>query len=131
MIDFKNKKISETAVVVEISGVLSASNRDYFFDCIGDMLKSGVKHVVIECHKLGYLNSSGVASLLVARRRASRKGCRIYLTHLNSHMAEVLEVMKLGRILSVFATTEHAVATFQNGYQFEHSRLEYQLNEYA
>ena len=114
MIDFTSNQISETAVVVQVSGSLTEMSRSYFFDCIGDMTDSGVQHVVIECQRLGYLNSSGLAALLVARKRAARQGARIYLTHLNSSVAQVLELTKLGRILSIFATTEEAIASFQS-----------------
>ena len=113
MIDFTSKQISDTAVIVQVSGSLTEMSRSYFFDCIGDMTDSGIQHVVIECQRLGYLNSSGLAALLIARKRAARQGARIYLTHLNSNVAQILELTKLGRILSIFATTEEAIYSFQ------------------
>ena len=113
MIDFKSKRISNTAVVVEVSGQLTELNRKYFFDCVADMIDSGFRQVVIDCHRLGHLNSSGLAALLTARTRASRRGATIYLTHLNSNVAEILELTKLGRILSLFPTNEDAISSFQ------------------
>lgn len=106
--------MSHSTIVVQVKGKFAESDRGYFFDCIRDYLDSGYRHVIIECHGFGYLNSNGLASLLSARKRVKSRGGRIYLTNLDSHMAEVLEVTKLGRILAVFPTTEAAIDNIEN-----------------
>lgn len=114
MIDFITQKISESEMVVQVSGQLDDVNRKYFFDCVADILETGITHVVIDCTKLGHINSSGLAGLLTARKRAASKGGKIYLTNLNSLISEVIETTKLGRILSVFPTTEDALASIRD-----------------
>jgi len=109
MIDFVTRQISDTTMAVKVSGELTEMNRKYFFDCVSDLITSGSNHIIIECQLLGHISSSGLALLLAARKRASKKGCKISLTHVNSSIAEVLEVTKLGRILSVYPTTKDAV----------------------
>lgn len=110
MIDFVSKQISEMTTVVSVSGRMTESNRKYFFECVQDIIESGVRHVVIDCDRLGYLDSSSLAGLLRARKRAIKRGSRISLAHLNSNVAEVLELTKLGRILSIYPTTNAAIA---------------------
>lgn len=102
--------MSKSTVVVEVSGSLDETDRSYFFDCVGDIIDSGYENVVIECHRLGHIRSSGLAALLGARKRAAKRGSRIYLTHLNSRLARVLERTKLGRLLLVYPETEDAIA---------------------
>ncbi len=114
MIDYTTRQVSNSVTVVEASGTLYESDRKYFFDCIGDMIESGSRYVIIECHRLGHLNSASLASLLTARKHAAKKGGRIYLTHLSSGIAEVLEITKLGRLLSVYPNTETAIAHIQS-----------------
>lgn len=109
MIDYTTRKISDTVSVVEVSGTLDETNRKYFFDCIGDMIEAGSQHIIIECHRLGHFNSAALASFLTARKQAAKKGGQIYLTHLSSSVAEVLEITKLGRLLSVYPSTEVAL----------------------
>ena len=113
MIDFVTSPISDSAVLVRVGGNLQESNRSYFFDCVGDIVDSGVSHIVVECNKLGLISSSGLAALLLARKKATRKGCKIYLTHLNSVLADLLKITRLGLIFSVYPTTEEALAKFQ------------------
>lgn len=114
MIDFTSRPMSNSTIVVEVTGSLTGTDRKYFFDCIRDYIKSGYRNVIVECHKLGYVNSSGLALLLGARQRVARAGGgRIYLTHLNSNVANILEITKLGRLLSVYETTDQAVAKIE------------------
>lgn len=114
MIDYTTRRVSDAITVVEVSGMLNESNRKYFFSCIGDMIESGSRYIIIECHRLGYLNTAALASFLTARKHAARKGGRIYLTHLSSNMAEVLEITKLGRLLSVYPSTEAALGNIRS-----------------
>lgn len=115
MMKFNRIKISNSTVVLEIDGQLSDSSRNVFFDCIAELVEAGVKNVVVECHKLGHLSSSGLAALLVARKRAAANGYKISLTNLNSSIAEVLEITKLGKLLSIYPNTETALESIAGG----------------
>ena len=114
MIDFVSKPLTNSVAVVEVSGRLTELNRQYFFDCVTDMIASGYKHIIIECDKLGSLNSGGLAALLTARKRAVKNGGKIHFTHLNSSIAYLIEITKLGRILSVYPTTGEALSSLED-----------------
>jgi len=114
MLDFITRQLSDTVVVIGVSGNLNEESRNYFFDCVADVLDSGTKYAVIDCHLLGRISSSGLAGLLMARKRVVSNGGKIYLTHLNSMIAEGIETTQLGRILSVFPTTEDALASIRS-----------------
>jgi len=114
MFDFKSRAMSNSAMVVEVSGLLSETNRTWFFDCIRDYIKAGYKHIIIECHRLGYMNSAGLTHFLRARKRSKIAGAKIYLTHLDSSMGELLEITKLGRILAVYPTTKDVIDSIEN-----------------
>lgn len=115
MIEFVYKNFLETTVVVEISGNLNVESRDYFCNFVSELVESGTTHIVIDCQKLGVVSSSGLASLLVARKKAIKNGANISLTHLNSNIARVLEISKLGRLLSIYPTTELALKNDKDG----------------
>ena len=112
MIDFEIENASPTTSIVKVRGVLDDSTRKYFFDCISDLLDRDVaetekvQNVIIECNGLGTLSSSGMAALLTSRKNAEKRGTKIYLTHLNSTIAEALRVTKLNALLAVYPTTE-------------------------
>ena len=109
MTNFICKPLPNSTAVIQLIGNLDDSNQFEFFRYISALLDSGIKHVIIECQTLGQLTSKGFNSLLSARKRAIRNGSKISLTHLNSNVAQILEVTKLGRLLSIFPTTESAL----------------------
>ena len=52
MIDFVTKPISNSMIVVEVRGRLTEMERDYFFDCVSDLIDSGYQRVIIKCPNL-------------------------------------------------------------------------------
>ena len=115
MIDFEIEQISQSTSVVKVRGDLNDSTRNYFFDCITDLLgsddeKTSITNVIIECNGLGVLSSSGMAALLTSRKNAKKRGTKIYLTHLSSTIARALEVTKLNSLLAVYPTTKELLA---------------------
>ena len=125
MIDFEMERVSQSTSVVRVRGVLNGSTRDYFFDCIADLLgddygeTNRIKNVIIECNGLGVLSSSGMAALLTSRTTAKRRGTKIYLTHLNSTIAKALEITKLNSLLAVYPTTREILLKLNTGYLIE------------
>ncbi len=112
MIDFEVEYLPDSVAVVKVRGTLNESTRNYFFNCITDLIgtskdsENEVNTVIIECHGLGYIGSSGMAALLASRNKARKRGTAIYLTHLNSTIASAIKHTKLSSMLAVFPTTE-------------------------
>ena len=125
MIDFEMERVSQSTSIVRVRGVLNGSTRDYFFDCIADLLgddygeTNRIKNVIIECNGLGVLSSSGMAALLTSRTTAKRRGTKIYLTHLNSTIAKALKITKLNSLLAVYPTTREILLKLNTGYLIE------------
>ena len=125
MIDFEMERVSQSTSIVRVRGVLNGSTRDYFFDCIADLLgddygeTNRIKNVIIECNGLGVLSSSGMAALLTSRTNAKKRGTKIYLTHLNSTIAKALETTKLNSLLAVYPTTREILLKLNTGYLIE------------
>lgn len=118
MIDFRTELLPNSIAIVEARGQLNESSRMYFFNCIRDLMDGPVdqgtpKHIIVECNGLGSLSSSGMATLLRARKRVQRGGGQIYFTHLSSTIARALEVTKLNSLLSIYPTTKGLLAKIQ------------------
>jgi len=129
MIDFEMDRISQSTSVVRVRGVLNGSTRNYFFDCISDLMgddgseTNTIKNVIIECNGLGVLSSSGMAALLTSRKTAKKRGTKIYLTHLNSTIAKALEITKLNSLLAVYPTTEEVLLKLNTRFLIENPAI--------
>jgi len=115
LIDFQTTNFSDSLAVVELSGKLNETTRSYFFQCISDTIQGDCKQVIVDCSGLGVLGSAGLASLLMARRLAGSHGGRIYLTHVNSTLAEALEKTKLNKLFAIYPSTSSLIELIENG----------------
>ena len=115
MIHFQSNNISEYLTVVAVTGKLNETSRSHFFQCISDTLDEGFSQVIVDCSGLGLLGSSGLAALLMARKQARRKGGRVYLTHVNSTMSELLEKTKLSTLLAIYPSTDSLLGSMSRG----------------
>ena len=114
MFDFKVEPISDSIAVVEVAGDLNDSTQDYFFDYISDHLDDkGTPHLIIECAKIGFVSSAGMAAMLRARKSVKKRGSKIYFTHLNSTITTALEVTKLNGLLAIYPTTKELIAKLE------------------
>lgn len=115
MIDFQTKKVSDSVTVVEVSGKLDEMTRSYFFDCISDTLEGTCQQIVVDCSGLGVLGSAGLASLLLARKQARKKGGKVYLTHVNSALASLLEQTSLSKLFAIYPSTDQILNRLKMG----------------
>jgi anti-anti-sigma factor len=115
LIDFQTKEVTDSLTIVKLSGKLNEVTRSYFFQCIGDTLDGGCKQVVVDCNGLGMLGSAGLASLMLARKHARKKGGRIFLTHVNSVIADVLAKTNLNKLLAIYPSTASLLDTIKKG----------------
>lgn len=113
MINFTTRNLSDSIVIVSVAGKMAEQEREHFFNCVGEFVDAGYSHVIVECYGLGFVSSNGLVALLRACKRVNKKGGRICLTHLDSKLAEVLEVTKLGRLLAVYPTTLAAIDSIE------------------
>ena len=114
MFDYETRLMAEGIAVVSVRGSLDGETRAYFFECVGGLIEDGYERIIIECHGLGFVSSSGLAGLIKARRRAQSRGGKIYLTHLDSAIIEVLQQTKLNSLFAVYPTTQEILLKLRN-----------------
>ena len=109
MFDYQIDRLPSEIAVVSVTGNLDDVNREYFFGCIEGLMSEGYEKIVIDCDGLGFVSSSGLASMLKARAKLQRQGGKIYLAAVNATIAEVLNISRLNRLFSIFPTRRDAV----------------------
>ena len=109
MIDFQIFRDRSGAAIITVSGELKASNCDYFFRCVDDLIKEGFREIIIDCEDLGFVSSHCWGRLVASRRRATRQGGFVYLVYLNSFVSNALSLMRLDKLFGVYPTMSAAL----------------------
>jgi anti-sigma B factor antagonist len=65
---------SGTETIITLEGDLDMSSTDEFGACVGEVLEQHPTSIVIDAHGVGFIDSSGLRSLLLARAAAEQAG---------------------------------------------------------
>jgi anti-sigma B factor antagonist len=94
-----------SGIVVRLEGDVDLENspraREVLLDCVGRG-----KPVVVDMSGVGYMDSSGVASLVEAFQLARRKDTGFGLAALTDGARRVLELARLDRVFHIFDSVE-------------------------
>lgn len=72
-----------------------------FDGVIEDLVKQGRTRLVVNLHTVGFVDSSGLGSLVRAHRRVGSQGCLAYCC-VNEFPLNLLRMTRVDRILQVF-----------------------------
>ena len=113
MFEYESRFLPGGIAIVRVWGSLNDENREYFFKCVSELINDGHPSVIIDCRDLGFVTSTGLAGLVNARRQAQARSGKIYLTHLNTTIVEILHITKLSKLFAIYPTTNQLL--FQLG----------------
>jgi anti-anti-sigma factor len=72
-------------------------------------IKEGNKNLVLDLGKTVYADSSGLSAVLLGNRLCRDAGGTFVLTGLNQHIAKLIEIAQLDRVLNITPTINEAV----------------------
>ena len=78
-----------------------------------EMEKVTTAKVVINLAKVGYVDSSGLATLVELLKKARSKGGALHLTNLSDKVRSLFEITKLDKLFGIFPDDAAAVAKFK------------------
>ena len=104
-------QLPDEVAVISFSGDLSTESLKQFKEEVRSRMPDDIHTIVVDCRELGTISSGGLAALLWARAKVSRRGGKIYLTHVSSVVSDVLAVTKLSTIISIVPTTREALVS--------------------
>jgi anti-sigma B factor antagonist len=86
--------------VLAPSGEIDLTVKETFARRLDDVLELDVpRTVVVDLHRVTFMDSSGLNALAQARRRAERSGIRLVVTGAASIVRQALEITGLGELL--------------------------------
>lgn len=104
------RAIDARAGVVEVHGDMSASCEDALMAAYASACSPSTKAVVLNFHRLDFLNSGGIGLLVTLLVRANRSGQRLGACGLSDHYREIFELTRLNEAIAIHPTEAEALA---------------------
>lgn len=99
--------------IIDIRGSLVGDgDTDDVRSAVSDLLEQGINHVVIDLHRLHYLNSTGIGSIISAHTTVRKNGGDVKLTGLSPNVQNLMAITKLIDVFDVFDTVDEAIESF-------------------
>jgi len=108
---YQDKKIGDI-LVCSINGEINMNNspelRKLFDKCINDEEKK----IVIDFSNVGYIDSSGLATLIEMLQRLNKYQGRLRLCNMSEKIKSIFQITKLEKLFDICATQEEALKGF-------------------
>ena len=98
-------------LVLAVTGDVDAHTTQMLNTALDDAIRDHDRHVVIDGRGVGFIDSTGMTTLLGAMRRLNRTRRRLAVVHGPGPLARALEVSGLRHTFEVHPSVEAAVAT--------------------
>lgn len=103
--------IGDVAVIELLGESLDAMSSD---DVKDELCGLAVEHpkLVVDLHRITFLDSSGCGALVTAQKRCLEAGGDLRVCNVTGPVRTVMEIARLSRVLNVYPTRAEAVTTF-------------------
>ena len=106
--DIKHSE-KDGVMIVEVSGEINISSSP---ELKKSFEKVQATRVIINMTKVGYIDSSGLATLVELLKRLKMKGGSLSLTNMSDKVKSLFEITKLDKLFGIFPTDETALKSF-------------------
>ena len=97
------------ATVVVLSGEVDMHQSPALHAALVDVANGRPKRLVLNMTDVGYMDSSGVGTLVELLRRVNGYKGKLALVNLSQRVKSVFEITKLDKFFSIYATEEQAL----------------------
>ena len=102
------KWVNSTAIAAAAGDIDLASSSDFQRDLLA-LLAERPKRIIVDLSAVGYMDSSGVASLVKLLSRGRRYGTSLALAGLTQRVRSIFEITRLSDIFDIRQTAEAAL----------------------
>lgn len=104
---------NDPAVVSLNGSVLGGAEALEFTRAIGDLVREGVRRVVVDLSNVPVMNSSGLGMLVGASTSLRTAGGELAIAGANEKIQGLFKMTRLDSVLAQYATRDEAVAAYQ------------------
>ena len=111
--EFYYDQIENDVLVLAADGGLNAQTADVFVRDIEKLVEAGLRKIIVDCEKLSYISSYGLAVLLRLHKRLRSRGGDVKICNVHGLVPQVLEVTRLGQYFDIYHDQSQAKLAFR------------------
>jgi len=112
--EFHYHEIDADVLILTADKDLDSHVRPGFADDLQRVIDSGVRKLIIDCSRLGYVSSIGIASLIRLYKRVVERGGQVKLSGVQAPLSRLLEITRLNQVFQIYPTLDDALAAFRS-----------------
>jgi anti-sigma B factor antagonist len=101
-------------LILIADGGLDSHAASEFAEDLQRVIDSGTRKLVIDCSRLGYVSSIGIASLIRLYKKVVERGGQVMLVGVQGPLARLLDITRLNQVFQTYPTLEDALAAFRS-----------------
>jgi anti-sigma B factor antagonist len=104
---------SNDVTILDLSGrIVLGEREDQIHNLIKDALDAGDRRFLLNLAAVSYIDSSGIGELVRSCVRVTSSGGEMKLLHVQSRIANILQITKLRDVFELFADEATALSSF-------------------
>lgn len=88
-------------------------NSKEFIILFNALNKGGGKKILIDCHDLEYIDSSGIGAIIAGAKQIRKKGGDLIIANVASDIMSIFKVVNLHEFIKIFTTDGEAINHFR------------------
>ena len=100
-------------LILSADGGIDSTNADEFVAQLGTLVQAGVRKLIVDCSRLGYMSSYGIAVLVRLHKKLAEHGGDVKLAALESRVARLIELVGLAPVFQIYPNVDSARSAFR------------------
>jgi anti-sigma B factor antagonist len=112
--EFYFRDTDRDVLILRADGGLDSHNSGQFVEELQRLVDAGARKLVVDCGKLGYISSVGIATLIRIHSRLADRGGNVKLAAVGPPLFRLLDITRLNQVFHVYPSVEQAIAAFRS-----------------
>ncbi|MFH1046584.1 MAG: STAS domain-containing protein [Candidatus Omnitrophota bacterium] len=106
------ERIVGEVLILDLAGDIDINTSPDLRKCFDKLIKEQKKKVLLNLSQVGYIDSSGLATLVEMLQRMKRFGGALRLSNLSDKVRGLFEITKLEKLFAIFTSESEALTGF-------------------
>lgn len=107
-----NIQKQDSISVLALTGRLDTTNYGELEKKINELIASNEIKIIVDCHNLDYVSSSGLRIFLMGLKKINAANGRFVLCGLQDNIKEIFEISGFSSVFEIFNSVDEATSSF-------------------